>query len=268
MVRTVLHRYFTSCVLAGAVGLTLNGLVVLSAPAQPNHPIPVAQNRQGLKTEWDAFQPPVRGVPGRREGGGTRGPLSCPSGVNKLTALIPASTLGRTVLEKPSILYYVPVALNQTLVELELANEAEEVIYTTSFKLSNPKPGIVQVNLADKQNAPALKSDQNYHWYLTIRCDTDSPDASSDITVHGWINRVALNSSQISELEQAAPRDRLSLYEEKGLWYDMLSTLAELRSENPGNSELTQKWSELLNSVGLEKITQEPMVAGQLVPQN
>ncbi|NJK37149.1 MAG: DUF928 domain-containing protein [Oscillatoriales cyanobacterium RM2_1_1] len=263
---TVLLRYFSALVLAGTLGLTVNFLIDSSAQAQPRGSIPSSSSNQALKSTWDAFQPPNRGVPGRREGGGTRGPLSCPSGANKLTALIPTSTLGRTASDQPSLLYYVPAVLDQIPVQLEITDESEKVIYTTSFKLSNDQPGIVQLSLADKSDAPDLKADQKYHWYLTIRCEPDSADASSDITVHGWIERVDLPTSEADQLAQMPPRDRLAIYQQEGLWYDMLSTLARLRAESPDDAAVEQQWSDLLKSVGLEKVTEEPLVSTQLIP--
>ena len=44
-------------------------------------------NSEQLGAAWNNFQPPEQGVPGRREGGGTRG-LVCPTAI---TALIPHS---------------------------------------------------------------------------------------------------------------------------------------------------------------------------------
>lgn len=212
------------------------------------------------RSQWNNFTPPDRGLPGRREGGGTRGP--CPP---TITALIPTSTLGRTALGKPTLLYYFPVSLENAWVEFELADEEDETIYKTSFKLSNTEPGIVSLNLSDQDGAPTLEVDQNYHWYLTIKCDPDSLDASSDVLVHGWINRVALNSSQMSQLEQAQPQERLQFYAQEALWYEMLNTLAELRRSNPEDPALKQTWLDILQSVGLDRIAQQPLVSSQMV---
>ncbi len=218
------------------------------------------EERQLPRTQWNDFSPPNRGLPGRREGGGTRGP--CPPSI---TALIPTSTMGRTALSQPTLLYYFPVSLENAWVEFELANEDDDTLYKTSFKLSNTEPGIVSLNLAEQENAPTLEVNQSYHWYLTIKCDPDSLDASSDVLVHGWINRVALNSSQVSQLEEAQPNEQLQFYAQEALWYEMLNTVAELRRSNPDDLTLKQTWSDLLNSVGLDRIAQQPLVSSEIV---
>lgn len=62
---------------------------------QPEQP---GQSSDSPFTNWNAFTPPERGVPGRREGGGTRG-IGCPG---SMTALIPESTMGRTASGQPA----------------------------------------------------------------------------------------------------------------------------------------------------------------------
>jgi len=218
-------------------------------------------NNQPPNASWNAFDPPNRGVPGRREGGGTRGP-ECPTST---TALIPKSTMGRTISAKPTFFYYVPAALDKT-VEFELADEADKTIYKTSFRMIAKAPGIVSVTLP-ADSAASLEVGKNYHWYFTIKCNPN--DTEADIVVSGWINRVEITPALETQLDGvASDGDRLSIYAKESLWYEYLTTLANLRRSQPTDSALTVKWTELLSSVELEKIAQQPLVQIQLIPTN
>jgi len=62
------------------------------------------------------------------------------------------------------------------------------------------------------------------------------------------------------ELETATSLlDRVIIYAKAGIWYDALSNLAELRRRNPNDPTVIRDWQELLKSVGMEKIAQEPL---------
>lgn len=218
-----------------------------------------APNTPLSQTEWNNFTPPSRGTPGRREGAGTRG--RCPGGV---TALIPTSTLGRTASEKPTIYYYIPTSLEAVWVKFELLDEENKPLYETNFQMKQTKAGVIGLDLSELKDAPSLEVNTNYHWYLTIRCEPDTLDPSGDIVIDGWINRVALSPTQLKQFEQTEPRERLNLYAEEALWYETVRTLAQLRLSNPEDTIILQRWSELLNSVGLGNIAPQPLVKSEL----
>ncbi|ERT08536.1 hypothetical protein M595_1466 [Lyngbya aestuarii BL J] len=212
------------------------------------------------QTEWNNFTPPSRGTPGRREGAGTRG--RCPGGV---TALIPTSTLGRTALEKPTIYYYIPTSLETVLVKFELLDEEDDTLYEKTLEMKETKAGVIGLDLSQYEDAPTLEVNKNYHWYLTIRCEPDTFDPSGDIVINGWINRVALSPNQLQALESEQPSERLNLYAEEALWYETVSTLAQLRLSNPEDTVIQQRWAELLNSVGLGDIAPQPLISSELI---
>ncbi|MGB3535974.1 MAG: DUF928 domain-containing protein [Microcoleaceae cyanobacterium] len=226
----------------------------------------VAPQSRLSQTQWNGFEPPRRGIPGRREAGGTRGstcavPAST-SDSGRMTALIPASTLGRTASDQLTFFYYVPFVLKDTPVEFELTDENDNTLYQQSFTLTNAKPGIVKLDFSEKNNLPELGVDKNYRWYLTIQCNADDPSANP--VLYGWVRRVKLTTAQKIKLAQAPLQERLQLYAEKGLWYETLAVLAQLRSSNPSDSSLQTDWSDLLNAVGLENLVNQPFVPSQL----
>jgi Domain of Unknown Function (DUF928) len=219
-------------------------------------------NSQQLGVAWNNFQPPEQGVPGRREGGGTRG-LEC-TATNALTALIPQSTMGQTISAKPIFFYYVPVALDKT-VQFELADETDKTVYKKSFRMVTSRAGIVSVSLGSDGNSPALEVGKNYQWYFTIKCNPKK--YRDEVLVSGWINRTAVASTVKTELDRSPDsRAKLSIFAKQGLWYEYLATLAQLRVESPSDASLALKWSEALSSVELGKIAQEPLVPSQLTP--
>jgi len=242
-------------------------------PSQPQLPLnwqtvqPPGQtgsrpNSQQPGAAWNNFQPPEEGVPGRREGGGTRG-LEC-SATNALTALIPQSTMGQTISAKPTFFYYLPVALDKT-VQFELADERDKTLYKKSFRMVTSRAGIVSVSLGSDGNSPALEVGKNYQWYFTIKCNPNN--YREDVLVSGWINRTALAPSVKTELDRSPDsRAKLSIFAQQGLWYEYLATLAQLRMESPSDASLALKWSEVLSSVELGKIAQEPLVPSELTP--
>lgn len=203
-------------------------------------------------TNWNAFTPPQRGVPGRREGGGTRGG-DCPSPV---TALIPESTMGRTASKQPAFFLYIPGTLDQKVTEFEITDETDKTLYKTTFSLNIDRPGIVGIQWSPNSKFITLEDDKNYRWYLTIKCDVS--DSSKDILVSGWINSATLTNEQKRQLEQTQdPLEKLKIYVQQGLWYETMATLATLRLEQSRDVVIKNQWNQLLQSIGFDPALKE-----------
>lgn len=208
---------------------------------------------------WSAAQaqeyvPPDRGLPGRREGGGTRG--NCLRSDTRLLALIPNSNYGTTLSEYPTFFWYVPHTTTQSA-EFVLLDEDDNEVYKSTFQISE-NPGIISHTLpADGTIAP-LEIGKDYHWYFSLICDTR--DRSGDIFAEGWIQRVEPSPELADQLATSALSDRPTIYAQAGIWYDALSTLANLYQAEPTNSQLANHWLILLRSVGLEGIASQPLI--------
>lgn len=212
--------------------------------------------------EWDAFTPPQESVPGKRQSNKiTRGD-SCPLGLNEITALIPTTTMGRIISAQPTFFFYVPVSLNKT-VEFELADSNDNTIYQKSFTMIVDRPGIISLSPGTVSRPLPLEIGKNYHWYLTIKCDAN--DNSGDIIISGWLSRVALAPELASQLEKSSLTDRLNIYYQEALWYEALSTIAQLRYDGSRDAVFSQKWQEILNAVKLGPIATKPLVQGQFI---
>ena len=85
-------------------------------------------------------------------------------------------------------------------------------------------------------------------------------ESSPDDFVEGWIKRVDLNSGINKQLKLARPLDRVSIYAKNGLWFDTLNSLKNLQQTEPNNKAIASIWSDLLQQVGLNEISQKPII--------
>jgi hypothetical protein len=187
------------------------------------------------------------GLPTYRRGGGSRG--SCLANRSQLVALIPENVVGKTTVASPKLFFYVPQANKSETVALEfvLRDRQDKLVYETFFK-TDGNSGIVTVELPESDKSNELKTNEQYHWYLSMICDPQN--RSRDVVVEGWIKRVALEPVIEEKLVRSNPLERASIYQKQGIWYDALSTLAEQKQAVPQH-QVTAKWTELLSSVGL-----------------
>jgi hypothetical protein len=197
------------------------------------------------------YTPPDRGLPGRREGGGTRG--DCQASQPGLTALMPDSNLGRTMAERPTFFWYMPQSAAAAEFVLLDANNTE--LYKTLVPVPS-QSGIVSLNLPD--SVSALEVGQSYRWYFSLVCDP--LDRSADTFTSGWVERVDRNPALLQEIAAAPPTEQAMLYAKAGLWYEALAVLATLRQSQPQNAALVTQWQTLLESVGLEQVADQPLL--------
>lgn len=205
--------------------------------------------------------PPDIGRPKTDTGGGSRGcrsesqekPLSSAEEKSaeekRLAALVPKTGWGLTTAKQPTFWFYVPYS-SSLFGEFVLMDEADQTVYQTPFTLGGT-PGIVSLSLPS--TVEGLEIGKRYHWYFNIYCQPEQPP----FFVDGWIERVELKPEIKTQLENATPKERVTLYAENGIWYEALTTSAELRRADPQNAE----WTTLLQTVGWENIASEPIVA-------
>lgn len=243
-----------------------------------NGQLPLPQGKQA-----DAGRP--ESPSGQPQGGGTRG--GCPQVNKPITALVPTSsdrstsgasqnlrattkttstsTIGLTTAKHPTFWLYVPYSFpSPRRVEFILKDENNKPIYQTSFLESKISPGIVGFELPSA--APSLEVNKVYSWQFSMYCNPEKRDADEDYgvdvaTVEGWIHRIKPNSSLTEQLNRATPEERVALYTKAGIWFEAVTTLAQLRRQNPNNAKLREEWVKLLQDVDLEAIADEPIVS-------
>lgn len=200
--------------------------------------------------------PNIQGGNEQREPGGTRG-NGCTAGEAPLTALLPGtSTPGLTTAASPTFFFYLPENSAEGA-EFVLYDEKSEAIYEKQVTVPTTE-GVVSISIPTDPEVPELKVEGNYYWTFALVCNYD--DRATDEYVQGQIQRVELSPDLTMEIENASDRDRVALYADAGIWYDTLTTLAQLRRENPTDPLLERNWVDLLQSVGLDKIAREPLL--------
>jgi len=209
------------------------------------------------------YSPPDEvGLPGRREGGGTRGcwneltaasatPVS--SSTDELpTALAPDENFGYTTSAHPTFFFYIPQLYAEKAVAADfiLLDEQGNELYSTTFQPSNTT-NVIRVTLP-ADSASALELGKSYQWSFGLACNLD--DRSGDRVMDGWIQRIEPDAALQTALANASPTELPSLYAQSGIWYDALASLVALRATP--TSQLSDQWSALLNSVGLNHIAE------------
>lgn len=205
--------------------------------------------------------PPNIGAPSQRKAGGSRGCLDVVQNTQSkekvLTALAPEYSgsqlvLGTTTQMRPTFWFYVPYKSSSAYAKLVLEDEKDQTIYKTPLTKT---PGVVSVSLPST-SAP-LKIGKQYHWYYNIYCNQDNQFLTS---VEGDVQLLALSPIVQSQLDKATPQQQVALYATNGIWYEALTTLANLRRTYPQDAKLGSDWASLLESVGLQNIAAEPIV--------
>lgn len=245
--------------------------VVLTLGLAVNLPVKVlAQlSSSSLSSELEkAFVPPFgTGKPVNREGGGTRGP--CIQGDKPLTALVPVSGVGETMAQSPTVFWYMPkispTPQQSPVVEFVVWDANDQEVYSTRYRLPKSSdgvegtPGVMSLTIPDVY---PLKLGQEYRWQLNVRCNYMTADHSEDTFVEGRLKRVASDPNLESRIQQANPQERVALYAQANLWYEMLGTLVNLRRDRPNDPTLADAWNKLLLAIDLPKISVEPVFQG------
>ncbi|HIK14815.1 MAG TPA: DUF928 domain-containing protein [Leptolyngbyaceae cyanobacterium M33_DOE_097] len=219
------------------------------------------------------FKPPKRGVPGRREGGGTRDRcLVAASGSPRSPiALVPDFKeagkvgAGQTLSAHPRFFWYLPGTRTGTVEFTLYSGETEApeaVLYQSRFQLARAagqpsKPGIYSLALPADANVPSLEVGKVYRWSVEVLCPGVKPGS---LKVEGGVERVAADAALDKSLTNANPTQRTTLYSENGLWFDAITTLADQSCVEP---EATRKaWKTLMSdtNVNLSKVADVPIM--------
>jgi hypothetical protein len=140
-------------------------------------------------------------------------------------------------------------------VEFVLRDANNNEVYKTTYALAKSAdgvvgaPGVMSLTLPAFANISPLEIGQQYHWELTLSCD--SQDRDSGIMVEGKIKRVALDPILARRVQLATPQQRVALYAKAGLWHEALSTMVELQRDRPNDANLAATWDNLLESEGM-----------------
>jgi hypothetical protein len=192
------------------------------------------------------YKPPLRGAPGGRVGGGTRGT----GNVFVLSALAP-DHMGVTASEQPALYWFISAA---TSLPVELAIiDPQGVKPLFERRLSGPiDKGVHRIDLAELgvRLAPGVA----YRWSVTVIPDANR--RSRDILAAATIERADVPSEIRSKLDGTRKEDLAAVYAEAGFWYEALASISERIERTPGDEALRQQRAQLLSQVGLPDVSE------------
>ena len=218
----------------------------------------------GTLPGWAKFNPPGNlRRPGSRVGLATRGGTDLCSADSRypLTTLVPKTLEGRTLSGYPTFYWFMPNRNTYASARFDLyeVKEADQhLVYRSEFQISG-QAGIASLSLPADTTVSPLEMGKSYRWMLVLVCP-DRP--SRNIFAEGWVERVSPSDQLKEDLAAANPEDRINLYGEAGLWYDLVKALADQRQAKAADLTLAKEWQDLMESevVDLSKLANQPFV--------
>jgi hypothetical protein len=108
-------------------------------------------------------------------------------------------------------------------------------------------PDIISITLPPQ--TPPLEVGKQYTWSLAVICNPN--DRVDDRFVTGTVQRTELDPTLWSQIQQAPPKEQVSLYQKADAWYDALAVLFELQRTQPNDPSISATWREFLESGGV-----------------
>jgi hypothetical protein len=220
------------------------------------------------------FKPPGRGRPNITIGAASRDQcLKEMPDKTKFTALLPQDGLGLTTAKQPTLMVYLPKhegkALQvkiSTIVPGKNPTDPKlpgQDLYVKLFQVPL-NDGLVRLDLNDA-NLPELEIGKQYLWEVGLVCETKDKVADEILTsyriparVGGVIERIRPSASLSRSLKRTTPEQMPQVYAEAGIWHEALASLQDVRRSQPHNSDLHRDWESLLQSIGLNSLSQKP----------
>lgn len=164
-----------------------------------------------------------------------------------------------TVLPNPTFLVYVSETQAKEA-EFALLSQDKGIIYHETVSLDET-PGIVMFSLPEPmtEEEELLKESEKYQWVFALSCD-EGGDASGNLTVEGWVERVSPETELAQKLANASEREKPDIFAEYGFWMDATGTLAQLRKDSD-DPQVQENWQSALNFAGLDQLIEEPLVS-------
>jgi hypothetical protein len=215
-----------------------------TTPSDTSVPYPSQGKAQIQKPSFPklVYVPPLRGAPGGRVGGGTRG-LSMD--LPLLYALVP-DHVGLTTQEQPTLYWYLPEATTGPVDFFIIEKDESEPLFEIRF-LPPFQPGYHPIRLSDL--GVRLLSDRVYQWSVTL-----GRMGSENFMSGGMIQRVKASDSLSTRLAGSEKSQVPLVYAQAGIWFDSLSSISEMIEVTPSEVSFRETRAVLLEQVGLEEV--------------
>jgi hypothetical protein len=212
----------------------------------PGSPGAGAGQKKGSPADiMPVYKPPLRGSPGGRVGGGTRGAsLEAPV---SLSVLVP-DHVGITLQSQPHLYWFIS---RKTTHPIEVTiTEKDGVKPVLEAQLKPPEEaGFQCIRLAD--HGVQLRQNVPYKWFVAVVTDPDR--RSRDILSGGMIEVVAPSPDLSARLNQTPKAKQPFVLAEEGVWYDALAGVSDRIKASPKDLSLRKQRAALLNQVGLNE---------------
>jgi hypothetical protein len=162
---------------------------------------------------------------------------------------------------QPNFWIYIPTTskgeINPAEFMMQYADDTDALERPVSFSLPD-SGGIVSFKIPEDTKSPngdeLFKLNQEYHWYFSIICNSRRP--SRNLSIDGWVKRVSLNPLHATQLQALPERKRIEFYASENLWYETLTSTAELLCKQQNTKEQDTKLDNYWSNVLLQEINQ------------
>jgi hypothetical protein len=220
---------------SAALAMLLAVPLAPAADAQSDQPAPAATPDSG-----GSYKPPLRGAPGGRVGGASRGAGKLAATLPSIELIAPLDHTGETASATPTLYFYVsqPVALPT---QLTISAPLRPTPLLEATFASPPARGIYPLRLADYH--VQLEPGVVYTWSVSAIVDTKR--WSRNVVASATILRVAPDAAAEAAI-RAGGASRAVALAGAGLWYDAVAAAAESQ-----NLDRHAALGRLLTEVGL-----------------
>ncbi|HEU0216352.1 MAG TPA: DUF928 domain-containing protein [Stellaceae bacterium] len=221
--------------LPAALAMLLAVALAQTADAQSDQPAPAAAPDGGA-----SYKPPLRGAPGGRVGGASRGAGKLAATLPSIELIAPLDHTGETASATPTLYFYVsqPVAL-PTQFTISAPLRPAPVLEATFA--SPPARGLYPLRLADYH--VQLEPGVVYTWSVSAIVDTKR--WSRNVVASATILRVPTEAAAEAAMRAPGP-SRAAALAGAGLWYDAVAAAADSQ-----NLDRHAALDRLLTEVGL-----------------
>lgn len=198
-----------------------------------------------VSMEKFVYNPPMRGAPAVRIGGGTRGI----GGLTIELVVIAPDHTGLTVNEQPKLYWYVSKPAKAKL-ELTLINDKSDEPVYESIVAKSTVSGIQSIDLS--KTKIKLKPNLEYRWFVSAV--EDNKQRSNDVVASGMIKYIIPGDSLKKELKTGDISKRANVFIQNGIWYDAIDSLMISSKSHPEAPSAKEQKISLLKQVGLQSV--------------
>lgn len=191
------------------ITLVISGSLMPHAMADNVKSPSAVANKSKTAMRMPLYQPPRRGAPNIRVGGGTRGL----NGDKPVVHVFAPNHVGLTISEQPSLSWYISKPSKMKLEILVIDEEGIDPLLELTLDSKDLKKGIQNINLAE--HGVKLKPNVKYQWSVVLIAEEGH--RSNDIVSSGMIERRAIKKSLKEKLAKANSEEDVFIYVKKDI---------------------------------------------------